>query len=152
MCERSKCKWDMDKGEQEDKNLDMGHPSSDKSAVNHASGVPGPTFMLLTPFSIPAPAALIETPVGQSLDFFGETLVSRAIDGPRIDSESKKDPPEGSPLPTVRERFFKGRGELKDFVISEGGGGDVNRSDLMGLGTRVRWGETNSLELEGEVL
>lgn len=106
--------------------------------------------MLLTPLRIPAPAALvIETPVDQSLDFFGDVLVSRAIDGPRMESESRKDPPAGNPLPTDRERLFEGRGALKDFVIGEGVG-NVVRSDLVGVGVRLRWGII-SLEHEGEL-
>lgn len=40
-------------------------------------------------------------------------------------------------------------GALKDFEIGEGGGGDVKRSDLVGVGIRERWG-IDSLELEGE--
>jgi len=106
-------------------------------------------LILLTPFSNPAPAAfVIETPVDQSLDFFGVFLVLRAIDGPRTDSESK-DLSDGSPLLTESERLFEGMGALKDFEIGEGGGGNVKRSDVVGLVIRVRW-EIDSLELEGE--
>jgi len=106
---------------------------------NHARGDPGPTLMPLTPFNIPAP---IETPVDQILDLFGESVVLRVIDGPRMFSESKEDLSKG----TDRERFFGGRGTLNDLVIGEDNGGDVKRSDLVGLGTRLRGG-IDSLEL-----
>jgi len=113
---------------------------------NQAWGVPGPTFIPLTPFRIPAPAALvIETPVDQSLDFLGESLVSRTIEGPRIESESRWDP-----FPIERERFLVGRGELKDFVIDVGRGGKVGRPNLVGLWDRFGWG-INSLEPGGEL-
>jgi len=115
-------------------------------------GVPGPTLMLLTPFNIPAPAAfVIETPVDHILDFFGESLALRVIGGPRMFSESKQDLLEGNPPPIDGENLFGGRGALKDFVIGEGGGGDVKRSGFVRRGIRVRWG-IDSLELEGEVL
>jgi len=108
--------------------------------------------MLPTPFSSPAPAAfVIETPVDQILDFFGGILVPRAIDGPRIDSESRCDLSEISPFSTDRDRFFEGRGTLKDFVIGEGAGGDVGRLYFVGIGIRGRWG-MDSLELEEEGL
>lgn len=78
--------------------------------------------------------------------------MSRVIDGPKMDSDSKYDLSEASlgSLPTDRKRRFEGRGALKDFEIGEGGGGDVKRPDLVGLGIRVR-GEIDSLEPEGEV-
>lgn len=110
---------------------------------NHARGEPGPTLMPLTPFNIPAP---IETPADQILDLFGEIVVLRVIDGPRMVSESKEDLSKG----TARERFFGGRGTLNDLVIGEDKGGDVKRSDLVGLGTRLRGG-IDSLELEAGV-
>ena len=109
--------------------------------------------MLLTPFNMPAPAAfVIETPVVHNLDFFGEILALRVIGGPRMFSESKQDllEGEGNPPPIDGENLFGGRGALKDFVIGEGGGGDVKRSGFVRRGIRVRWG-MDSLELEGEV-
>jgi len=106
--------------------------------------------MLLTPFNMPAPAAfVIETPADQSLDFFGESLVSRDSEGPRMDPVSKYGLSEGSPFLTERARLFGGRGALKDFEIGEGRGGDVKRSDLVRVGIRERW-EIDSRELEGE--
>jgi len=93
---------------------------------NYGWYVPGPALMLLTPFRNPTPAAfVIETPVDQILDLLGVIFVSRVRDGPRTDSESKYDVPDGSPLPTESERLFVGRGALKDFEIGEGRGSAV---------------------------
>lgn len=101
---------------------------------NYGWYIPG---LMLTLFSNPA-AFVKETPVDQLLDFLGVILGSRLIDGPRTDSESKNDLLDGSPLRTEGERFFGGRGALKDLEMGEGRGGDVKRSDLVGVGIRVR--------------
>jgi hypothetical protein len=92
-CEGRSARWERETWKGEDNKLDTTWRTSEQKRTeegDHASGVPGPTLMLLTPFRIPAPAAfVIDTPVDQILDFLGESLVSRVIDGPRIDSESK---------------------------------------------------------------
>ena len=107
-------------------------------------------MILLTLFRNPTLAAFVkETPEDHILDLFGVILDSRVIEGPRTDSEFKKDLSEGSPLFTESERLFSGMGALKDFEMGEGGGGDVKRSDLVGVGIRERWW-IDSLELEGE--